>query len=303
MERLVVHLNGLDLSGQLVGGEGDNNTRLDDTSLHTTNGHCSDASDFVDILERKPEGLVGGPGGRDDGIEGLKESGSGGLALLPLNGPALVPGHLLAGLQHVVTMPTRDGHEGNSSRVVADLLDEARHFLLNFLKPSLAVRRLSRVHLVDGNNELLDTQGVGEQGVLSGLAILGDTSLELSSTGGDDEYSAISLGSTSNHVLDEVTMSRSVDDGDVVLGCLELPESNINSDTTLTLSLELVENPGILEGSLARLLGFLLELLNGPLVDSSALVDQVTGSGGLAGVDVSNDNDVDVDLFLSHVGT
>ena len=33
---------------------------------------------------------------------------------------------------------------------------------------------------------------------------------------------------------------------------------------------------------LARLLGLLLELLNGPLVDSTALVDQVTGGGGLA---------------------
>ena len=33
---------------------------------------------------------------------------------------------------------------------------------------------------------------------------------------------------------------------------------------------------------LARLLGLLLELLNGPLVDSTALVDQMTGGGGLA---------------------
>jgi hypothetical protein len=29
------------------------------------------------------------------------------------------------------------------------------------------------------------------------------------------------------------------------------------------------------------------------------LVDQVTGSGGLSGVDVSDDNDVNVKLFLS----
>ena len=33
---------------------------------------------------------------------------------------------------------------------------------------------------------------------------------------------------------------------------------------------------------LARLLGLLLELLNGPLVDSTALVDQMTSGGGLA---------------------
>jgi hypothetical protein len=46
-----------------------------------------------------------------------------------------------------------------------------------------------------------------------------------------------------------------------------------------------------------------LELLNGTLVDTTALVDQVAGSGGLAGVDVSDDNDVDVSLLLpTHVG-
>ncbi|KAG4181132.1 hypothetical protein ERO13_A10G207601v2 [Gossypium hirsutum] len=33
----------------------------------------------------------------------------------------------------------------------------------------------------------------------------------------------------------------------VVLGCLKLPQGNINGDTTLTLSLQLVEHPGILE--------------------------------------------------------
>jgi len=50
----------------------------------------------------------------------------------------------------------------------------------------------------------------------------------------------------------------------------------------------------------AHLGGFLLELLDGSLVDSSAFVDQVTGGGGLAGVDMADDHDVDVDLFPCH---
>ena len=109
------------------------------------------------------------------------------------------------------------------------------------------------------------------------------------------------LGSTSDHVLDEVTMSGGIDDGHVVLGGLELPESDVDGDTTLTLGLQFVQHPGVLEGALAGLLGLLLELLDGPLVDTSALVDQMTSGGGLAGVDVSNDNDVDVSLFLTHL--
>jgi hypothetical protein len=73
---------------------------------------------------------------------------------------------------------------------------------------------LGGVHLVDGNDELPDTKGESEQSVLSGLAILGDTSLEFTSTSGNDEDSAISLGGTSDHVLDEVTVSGGVNDLD-----------------------------------------------------------------------------------------
>lgn len=50
--------------------------------------------------------------------------------------------------------------------------------------------------------------------MLSGLAVLGDTGFELTSTSGDDEDSAISLGGTGDHVLDEVTVSRSVNNLD-----------------------------------------------------------------------------------------
>lgn len=46
-------------------------------------------------------------------------------------------------------------------------------------------------------------------------------------------------------------------DSDVVLGGFELPESNVNGDTTFTLGLELVKNPCVLEGTLAEFGGFL----------------------------------------------
>merc|ERR1719341_2004912 len=278
-QRLVVHLDRLDLGGEVDRGEGDHHAWLDHTSLHTTHGHCSNASNFVNILEGQPKGLVGGPAGGNDGVKSLKKGHAVSLAFLALYIPALVPAHVSGGLNDVVTMPSRDGHEGNSSGVVADLLDEARHLLLDLLEPSLRVWGLGRVHLVDGDDQLLDTEGVGEQGVLSGLVVLGDTSLELASSGGDDEHTAVSLAGAGDHILDEVTMAGGVDDGDVVLGSLELPESDINGDTTLTLGLQLVHDPGILEGALARLLSLLLELLDGSLVDTSTLVDQVPGGG------------------------
>lgn len=57
-------------------------------------------------------------------------------------------------------------------------------------------------------------------------------------------------------------MGRLTDDGDEVLGGLELPESDVDGDTALALGLELVKNPGILEGALAELSGFLFVTLS-----------------------------------------
>lgn len=68
------------------------------------------------------------------------------------------------------------------------------------------------------------------------------------------------MRSSSNHVLDEIAMARGVDDGYIELGSLELPESDIDRDTTFTFSLQLVENPGILERSLSEFSRFLLKL-------------------------------------------
>ena len=101
--------------------------------------------------------------------------------------------HVGGGLQHVVTVPSGDGDEGDGIGVVTDLLDVAADLLLDLVETSAGEGGLSAVHLVDGNDQLLHTEGEGEQGVLAGLAILGDTSLELTDTGGDDQHGAISL--------------------------------------------------------------------------------------------------------------
>jgi hypothetical protein len=205
---LMVHLNGLDFGGDTSGSEGDDHTGLDDTSLNTTDGNRANTANLVDILKRKTEGLVGRTGRRVDGIDSLKEGLAGGLASLGLLLPALVPRAVGGVVDHVVTVEARDGNESDSLGVVSDLLDEVGSLLDDLLETGLGP--LGGVHLVDGDDELLDTESVGEESVLTSLAILGDTSLELTSTGGNDENSAISLGGTSDHVLDEITVARGV---------------------------------------------------------------------------------------------
>jgi len=300
LEGFVVHLDGLDFSGQLARSEGNDHTGLDDTSLNSADGHCTNTADLVDILKGQTESLVSRAGRWEDSIQSFKQSLAIGFAFFALNSPSLVPGEVAGSLNHVVSVETRDGDEGNSDGVVTDLLDVAADFLLDFLITSLAERWLSGVHLVDTNDQLLDSQGVSQESVLAGLSVLGDTGFELTDTTSNDQDGAISLGGTSDHVLDEITMSGGIDDGDVELGGFELPQGNVDGDTTLALSLEFVQHPGVLERALTHLLGFFLKLLDSTLVDTTAFVDQMTSSGRFARVYVTDDDDVDVSLFLAH---
>jgi hypothetical protein len=52
-------------------------------------------------------------------------------------------------------------------------------------------------------------------------------------------------------------VNKHTNDGDIVLGSLELPERNVDGDTTLTLGLQFVEDPCVLEGTLTEFGGFL----------------------------------------------
>jgi hypothetical protein len=181
---------------------------LDNTSLDTTDGHRANTTNLVDILKRKTEGLVGRTGRRVNGIDSLEKGLARGLSSLGLLLPTLVPWAVGGVIDHVVTVESRDGDEGNSLGVVSDLLDEVGSLLDDFLETGLGP--FGGIHLVDSDDELLDTKGVGEESVLTGLAILGDTSLELTSTGSDNKNSAISLGGTSNHVLNKIAVTRGI---------------------------------------------------------------------------------------------
>ncbi|KAL5054526.1 hypothetical protein RYX36_035208, partial [Vicia faba] len=91
-------------------------------------------------------------------------------------------------------------------------------------------------------DHLLDTKSESKESMFTGLSILRNTSLETTSSGINDKNGTIRLGSTKNHVLNEIPMSRGINDSTVILSRLKLPQSNINCDTSFMLSLELVKN-------------------------------------------------------------
>ena len=96
-------------------------TGFDDTSLNTTDGNCSNSSNFVNILKGQTEGLVCGALRGDDGVKGLQERCSLTGSLLGGDLPALVPVHVGGGFNHVVAVPSGNGHESNSGGIVSDL--------------------------------------------------------------------------------------------------------------------------------------------------------------------------------------
>jgi len=300
-ERLVVHFNGLDFSGELGWSKSGDDTWSDDTSFDSADRYSSNTTDLVDILKRKTKRLVRGSGWGNDGVKSFDHGLSGELSFLDFLVPALVPAHVAGGLDHVVTVPSGDGDESNRLGVVADLLDVGRDFGGDFVESGLGVWWFGGVHFVNTDDHLLDTKGESKESVFSSLAILGDTGFELTDTSSDDKNGAISLGSTSNHVFDEISVSGSVDDGDVEFSSFELPESDIDGDTSFSFGLKLVQNPGVLERAFAHFGGFFLELLDGSLVNTTALVDQVTGGCRFTRIDVADNDDVNVSLFFSHV--
>jgi hypothetical protein len=191
---LVVHFNGLNLGGDTSGGEGDNLTGGQDTSLNTTDGDSSDTANLVDVLEGKTEGLLRGTLGDLEGIESLKEGG------------ALVPGEVGRTLQHVVTVPAGDGDEGDGLGLVTNLLQVVTDLVLDLGVTGLGPVDRLVIHLVDADDHLLDTEGVGEESVLTGLSVARNTGLELTSTRGNDENGNISLYNNNNPSLEIIVV-------------------------------------------------------------------------------------------------
>jgi len=136
--------------------------------------------------------------------------------------------------------------------------------------------------------------------VFSGLTVLGDTGFKFTDTGGDDEDGAIGLRGSGNHVFDEISVTWGVDDGDFVFLGLEFPEGNIDGDTSFSFGLKLVQDPGVFERTFSHFGGFFLEFLDGSLVDTTTFVDQMTGGGRFTGIDVTDNDNVDMQFSFSH---
>eukprot|EP01085_Mycamoeba_gemmipara_P000636 Mycagemm_TRINITY_DN10303_c0_g11::TRINITY_DN10303_c0_g11_i1::g.636::m.636 type:complete len:166 gc:universal TRINITY_DN10303_c0_g11_i1:539-42(-) len=124
--------------------------------------------------------------------------------------------------------------------------------------------------------------------------------LELTCSRADHHDRYVCLRSSGDHVLDEVTVARSINDRVREIGRLELPETDVDRDAALARCLQLVHDERKLEGDAAEVLRLLLDARKGALIDATTLVDQVAGGCGFSCVHVADNDGRNVSLLLSH---
>jgi len=316
-DSLVVHFDGEDLTvaggGGSVGGEENNLiTRSDNTLLDTASEHITDTLDLVDSGDGGSHDDVKVALGDDDILlKSIEEGVDMDSVVSSKDITTSPPGHVGGWLDQVVTHPARDREDRdrlvNEVLLPADTDQHASGLILDFVVTGLLVSSNVTVHLVHTNNQLLDTQQVNEEGVLASLTLdLSGLVVTLGNGGGEvtvsrnHEESNISLRGTSDHVLDEISMARGIDDG-VVLGLgEELFGGASDGDTTLSFFLLPVHVESKSEGTLSEAISLFLELGILSLRDTAELEDQTTSSGGLTSVDMSADDNGNVLLAFGH---
>merc|ERR1719197_1519625 len=262
---LVVHLHREHLAAARVRGrvrreEADLLTRLHRSLLHTPGNHIADTLDLVDPrhrqahrrvtrAHRRPGHLVQAVVEAVD-VELLRSA-----LRLDLDVAAAPPAHVVRLLEEVVATPPRDRQDRRALEhevlLPADLLEHVDHLRRDLVVTILLVSGRVAVHLVHANDELLHAQQVDEARVLAGLALdlaslvvaALDRRHEVPVSRHHDQRN-VGLSRTGDHVLDEVTVTRGVDDGVVPLLREELLRRARDRHTTLTLLLLAVHEEG-----------------------------------------------------------
>jgi len=264
----MMHLHRLHFGAHTHRSKDHSHTRLQNSSFDTTHRDCTNSTNLVHILKRQTKWLIHRSLRRMNCIQSLNQSRS------------LVPRHIRRTLQHIISVETRNRNERNTllHLLITNLTQERSHLCLDLLVTTLTVVHRLIIHLVHTHDHLLHSQSVCQQSMLTSLTILRITSFELSSTSSNNQNSNISLRCSCNHILDEITMTRSINNRKEVLLSLELPQRNINSNTTLTLSLHLIQHPSVFERTLTNIVSFLLKTLNCTLINTSTSINQMTSS-------------------------
>jgi hypothetical protein len=299
IEGLSVLFDGEDLlSLEARGDDTDDITGLEGSLFDGTADDLTNTLNVVDVGNGKTNRKVRESlRGDDEVVQALNKGETSDLFLGGSVGfPSLVPWAFIGLGNQVVSVESRVRNEGDLLGLETDELKHLNELLLDFVETFFGP--VARVHLVDTNDELVNTEEVKKTGMLTSLSFLnthlgvglGDGSLKTTLLGGDEQQTDISGGGTGDHVLDVILVTGGIDNGVVVLLSEKLLGVALNGDTTLTFLLACIKVVSETEGGLSLLFSEVLKLLHLTLRDTSALEDQVTASGRLSGIDVTANN-------------
>ncbi len=304
VDTLVMHLHSEHLTSARVGSsvgrhEDDFLTGLDNTLLDTSSKDITNTLDLVGTRDGETHRRISLTLRELDELvqsieEGIDVDGS-------TNGVdninTVPPSHVGRLGDEVITHPSRDGDDGdrllNKVGLPADTSEHMLHLITDLNITLLLVAGNIGIHLVDSNDELLDTEKVNQTGVLAGLTLdLSSLVVTLLDGGGEitisgnHEEAHISLSGTGNHILNEISVTGSINDSVMPLLSEELLGGARDGDTTLTLLLLPVHVDGKGEGLLTESGSLFLQLLQLTLGDTAELEQEASSGGGLAGIDM-----------------
>mmetsp|Transcript_32690 Transcript_32690/g.103491 ORF Transcript_32690/g.103491 Transcript_32690/m.103491 type:complete len:449 (-) Transcript_32690:281-1627(-) len=212
----------------------------------------------------------------------------------------VVPGANLSvnsGLQ-VGTRESRDGHEedigfGVETSLLQERLQDVTNFLVSSFIPNSALQTDRRiVHLVNGDNQGFDSSSLGKHSMLTRLATTVKTCFELSFSDRDHENSNIRLSCTSDHVRNEVLVTRRIEDCVILRFSFKRSSATLLSLSFCTLLISCVHTPRKFPALSVFGLGFPFILFHCSLINLSGKIHDMATDGRLASVDVSHKDNV-----------
>ncbi|MNH10925.1 hypothetical protein D3C79_704160 [compost metagenome] len=188
-------------------------------------------------------------------------------------GLPLIPGQLVARVDHVVTVQRRDRH--NLDVVDAELAGELAILGTDALEHLLA--ELHQIHLVDRHHELLDAEQTGDKAVAAGLIQHPLASI-------DENDGEIAGGGAGRHVAGVLLVARGIGDDEFALGGREIAVGHVYGDALLALGLQAVHQQRQIEflAGGAELLAVGFQRLELIFIDLLGVVQQATDEGALA---------------------
>ncbi|GIX65337.1 mitochondrial ribosomal protein L37, putative [Babesia caballi] len=256
--------------------------------------HADDAVVPVGARQRDAQRGLLFEGGVFDAVQQLEERGLRERVPRRLLRVALV-GRLRDVVHQVLADQAGNGHEVEVAPLDEPAgLEEGPELLDDVVVPGLRPVAGVVVHLVDGDDEVGDAEGFGQQRVLTRLPSSLEPRLELSLARRQNEHTAVRLRGARDHVRHVVFVSWRVQDGEPLVGCFDPRLAHLHCLAFLPLLLIRVHNKSQEPALTVPVLRFSLVLLDGTLVHVPAEVQDVTTCGGLSRVDVTDEDNVQV---------